>query len=414
MTIEQPADDTPATHEDQVEHLIELWSIHLPVRLDPWLPRAANALADGAWTAAWPRVAAYGPVVAFGIGFLAPLLLPLFTPDAGFNAVRAFSELLPLLAILVAAAFLSGTLGAALALGIAAGHLPGLLVLVVSVGMFGFENPLFVAVTVIGVVVMIALLVGLLTVGVPQVARMTAERTVERFARSAGRAAVLRTLLYAGVGAVMVYLWAQGMVVLLRPIFIWMGSTPTTPAIESVQLGWPWLVGTAVVAAVARMVLEQWVVARSERGRLPTELLTRRWELAQSSGRLAQRPEILHVAWTAVVVAFLLAGTYEAVFDPILVLLVVAGLGAWRRGMLGEVPDSWARRVERIPSVARLVAAPIIGYLLATVILELFWSWGSMRPVLLGALLTLAAFYALFPLPSRRIQGPVTAPAAAS
>src|SRR5439155_22699867 len=84
-------------------------------QLAPWLPPPADALADGAWTAAWPGVAAVTPLVALALGFLAPLLLP--------GLLDVYTESLPFMLLLVAAAILSGPAGLGLLLGYAVGML---------------------------------------------------------------------------------------------------------------------------------------------------------------------------------------------------------------------------------------------------------------------------------------------------
>jgi len=79
------------------------------------LPRVTDILVDGAWTAAWPPVAAFAPLAAFAVGLLAPLLWP------GIDSV--FSESLPFMMLVSMTALLSGPAGLMLWLGYIAGDL---------------------------------------------------------------------------------------------------------------------------------------------------------------------------------------------------------------------------------------------------------------------------------------------------
>ena len=92
-------------------------SARVPARLDPYSPALADAVADGAWTSAWPVVEARGPVVAFAAGVAAAVLWP------GVDFL--YSESLLLLVVFVVAAVMSGAIGVALAAGYVLGHLLG-------------------------------------------------------------------------------------------------------------------------------------------------------------------------------------------------------------------------------------------------------------------------------------------------
>jgi hypothetical protein len=88
---------------------------------------------------------------------------------------------------------------------------------------------------------------------------------------------------------------------------------------------------------------------------------------------------------------------YQAWIDPLVVAVVAATLQAWRAGLLGAASKSWVRSMSRIPSLLRLVAVLGFGYFLAAAIISSWSKTGSLRPVLIGSILVLAAFYVLFP-----------------
>jgi membrane protein required for beta-lactamase induction len=80
---------------------------------------------------------------------------------------------------------------------------------------------------------------------------------------------------------------------------------------------------------------------------------------------------------------------------------MVAVLSLWRSRLIRIIPmpSQWSLTIRRIPSLIRLAAAPFIGYWLATILITPMWvpTQTSLRPVMLGSLLTLLVFYVLFP-----------------
>jgi hypothetical protein len=243
------------------------------------------------------------------------------------------------------------------------------------------------------------LLLAIPTVLLPQLARSLSEAAVTRFGGAKIRVAV-RAVLYAAVCGALVYLWAQGTVVLIRPIFTWRGGsggTPTTPAIYQVQFRWVWLVGVAVAAAVARIVLEEIVARRAQGAGTVASLQAERWEDAERGARGRALPQAAHAILFAAGSTLLLAGAYENGWrDALMVLVITAVLGAWRAGLLIRIPPWLERGLGRIPAALRFAAAVLAGYWLASSM------YGTripttFTPLLFGALLTLAAVVVLFP-----------------
>lgn len=108
------------TSPDELDRrLVQIWSVHLPVWIDPWAVRLADAFADGAWTARWRKVSAFAPPIAFGVGFLFPVLWP-WMKDV-------YTESLLFMMIVVAGAILSGPVGVMLLLGYVLGDLASVL-----------------------------------------------------------------------------------------------------------------------------------------------------------------------------------------------------------------------------------------------------------------------------------------------
>src|SRR5260370_6591248 len=83
MSTEEPETNTEGKgagffSNPQIKRItrVQFWSTELPTMLDPWAPQLADSFADDAWMAPWRNVAAFGPLAALGIGFLAPWLWP--------------------------------------------------------------------------------------------------------------------------------------------------------------------------------------------------------------------------------------------------------------------------------------------------------------------------------------------------
>jgi hypothetical protein len=237
---------------------------------------------------------------------------------------------------------------------------------------------------------------------IPQLGRRMTDEITAMIPSRKDAPLILRALLYAVSVAVLVLLWCQAMIVLVRPVFIWANQSPTTEAVQEVQTRWQWIVGVAVVAALARVVLE--AIARSSHAATEIRRLeAERWRDAARRGAVWRRvPAVIRVALAAIVVTLILAGTYVTTADALVVLAAVAALKAWRGGLLGSLPAWWSATMRKVPALARLIIAPALGFVLAGIVIKMFWSTGSMRPVMIGALLTLVIFHLLFPLPPKR------------
>jgi uncharacterized protein YjeT (DUF2065 family) len=382
MASGQPANPSPPQNEKPVpgpgHRVLRLCSVKLPAKLRLVAPRLADALADGIWLAVWP----FGGGIVLGAlttGFLFPLLWP------GMHVI--YSESLLFLLLVVAAAFLNGCIAVMLLFGYAAGD-------IVHIGLgnlFSASNPLP---TLAGHLVGYSVL-GIVAVVLPAMARSMARQLASKTANSQ-----LSTLAEAGLfglaAGVLTYAWCQGAVVLLRPIFTWAGESPISEAIVHVQQDWPGLVAVAVVVASAKPFLEQ-LAQRS-----PSRVLISQWkrEVRASASQRRRIPAPVRLLFTSLIATFVLAGTYASWLDALLVFATTLGLGAWRSGLIGHFPAAWTQPISRIPVLLRFMAGLIVGYILSGVVLSGAWhQTDSLRPIMLGALLTLAALYVLLPKP---------------
>jgi hypothetical protein len=197
--------------------------------------------------------------------------------------------------------------------------------------------------------------------------------------------------------ALLIFLWCQATIVLIRPVFTWAGNSPTTEAVAQVQRKWTWLVAAAVGAVLLRAVAE--LLARRMAGwALVNSLQERRWSAPERRGALWRRvPLVIRVLIAAAAVTLLLAGTYVNKFDAGLVFVAVVLLKAWRSGVFGGVPAAWFTTVSKVPALIRFAIAPLLGFVAGWMIIRLFWSTGSLRPVMFATFFTVIFFHLLFP-----------------
>lgn len=368
--------------------LERLWSVQLPRTLDPWLSQAADALADGVWAAAWPRVAEFAPAVAFIVAFFAPLLWP------GINQI--YTESLLFVALIIAASILSGSSGLMILCGYILGDL-----LFGAARRVSFSDSF--AGRYLGQLVAY-LLLAQPTFLFPLLAKQFAGQIRIRPGSDPALRALVRAGLTAAAFALLIYLWSQGIVVLIRPLFTWLNQSPPIEAIEPIQTRWQVLVFVAILAALARVVLEDIVAPRRLRTAVVKALKQeRRATVHPQRGAFWQRaPVAARIGLAALLATLLLAGSYENALDAALVALVTAGLGVWRAGLIGRMPTIWAAAMLKIPALLRFGAALFIGNILSNAMLGALWTSqlfqsGSLRPVMVAALMTLVVFYLLFP-----------------
>lgn len=365
---------TPGATPDHATEPMRNWCVILPKTLDPWFPQLADALADGAWLASWKKASTI-PYVALAVGFLAPWAWP--------GILNIYSESLFFLMLVTAASIFSGTWGAAILAGYVVGDC---LRVILS----------FHLVTLLGHVVGY-LLLAVLILRIPPLARrlsdirkrVSADPTLAIAAQGAFRAVV---------SAGLVFLWCQGTIILIRPVFAGSGWFPTDAAVMQVQVHWPWLVTVAVIATFTRVVLEDFSVSRAVGAPLVAELRALRRASVIDRGTAWEKASAhTQVLLAAIFLTIILTGMYAGWIDPIIVLVVTGAAGAWRAGLIGRVPNGWVNLTDKIPPVVRMAVVPVGGYLISRTIISAFWSTRSFRPWMFGALSTLVLYYALFP-----------------
>ncbi|HEY0070099.1 MAG TPA: hypothetical protein VGE04_09055 [Chloroflexia bacterium] len=391
------------------ERLERFWYVKAPAWLDDWFPQIAKAMSDGAWLAAWRGVGASAPVIGFALGLLCRFIFP--------QIQSGYSDSLVFMMVVIAVSLLSGTMGAAMLGGyvvqdLIAGNQAAIYGRPAFTGSGAAGTPLGIA-GLLGGKLVSYLLLSIPAITLPLLVRQLAPSIKLSSITDPNSRLLALAGLHAAIAGVLVFLWAQSMIVLLRPLFTWVGADPSTAAIAPVQTQWNFLVGAGAVAAAVRVLVERKLSATSRRAIVAYSLQRLRFT-GEGQGILEKVPGIVRTAVPPVVITMTLAGTYDGWQDAVIVALMVAVLGLWRSRLIRLIPlpSQWSLTIRRIPALIRLAVAPFIGYWLSSIVLTPMWSTtNGLRPVMFGSLLTLLVFYVLFPpLPVVRGTAPQTQP----
>jgi hypothetical protein len=391
MTVPADPPSVPSS-PDPLLPLARLWYVRIPRALDRVSTLLADQFADGVWTASFRLVGALVPPIALLVGFLIPHTWP------GIQFV--YTEALVFLILAAAVGFLSGTAGIALVVGYVVADLLAGGLLNIDQNKFDRQIGQFA-----GHLVTDVLLAALIVV-LPNLARRMAEEIALPFAPEAKTARLAaRAALFGASAGILVFLWCQAMIALVRPAFTWAHHAPTTQAVAPLQDSWPWIAGAAAIAAVVRLVAEQWTGERPQLASRVVALIDARWAppLRRGSTRV---PPFVRVAGIAALTTFLLAGMYESLIDPVLMFAAVFALGAWRSHLFFRPPAVFVGILDRVPSIVRLVLAAVIGYVVAQAVMNPLYQNGDLRVVLIGALVSLLVLAVVFPGPRRAAPPP--------
>ncbi|MEQ1898510.1 MAG: hypothetical protein ABL971_14110 [Vicinamibacterales bacterium] len=244
------------------------------------------------------------------------------------------------------------------------------------------------------------LLLSVLVVALPQFAHLLTEASVVRlrFLRNREPRAVVRSLLLAVIYPCLVMAWCHAITVLMRPVFLWTGGSPSFAAVRETDTWWMWLVLASATAAVARGILEGVVAPRTGRAHEVEGLGHELRPLPQLPDAASRRvPETLRMLLAVIGMTVLLSGTFEGGTDALLAAATIGVFAMLSRGLGGWLTGSWATRVQKVPAALRIAAALGFGYVLALQTLELTWVTDSVRSVMIGTLLTLTLLFLLFP-----------------
>jgi len=345
------------------ESLIQFQWLRVPLLTARRWPAAGRAFADGHYLVHWRLLGAIAQPCAFLLG----VLLAALTRDVAYT-----SNL-----VTVAVLALVGVVGAALGLWATAGLGIGLLFFADNIAPGG-SGPSWILRGLLPALLGFVLL-GMLTVTVP-----LAMNGVRAMVRSAARVPQrMKTGVEAVAAAVSVgfaaWVWSNAAPLLIRPVFVWAGSSPTVDAIAPLQKNGIWLALVLALGAAGRVRLEQ-VGLVGYAARLSRVL----------SAGLAQRsrtviPALASALMGGCAMTLLLSGLIGNAFEALVVLAFFVGLLFLRR-RLQEHPPHVVGAILRVPRPARLAIGLLLAYGASSAVLSFFWvRTQSFLPVLVAA-----------------------------
>ncbi|HKT00712.1 MAG TPA: hypothetical protein VJT31_14370, partial [Rugosimonospora sp.] len=353
----------------------------------PRLPVLGTALADGAYLSAWP--------VAGAVALPAALLLGLLVGWRPWSAGDTYTATLLGMSLLVTVASLGAAPGTWATIGYVLGDL----------ALHQHGQSFYGSFTALILTVIVPLFIGYLLLAsalvlTPLVAARLGRRTVSwiRLSARPRPPTALAATAAALIAAALLWAWTHTVPTLIRPVYTWSGGQPPTDAIAPVQTQGAVLIVLALAVTAARVVAED-VAARRPRPVSPAPPATLRparpWPLWVS------------VPLRTLLTTFLMAGLFTAWWHALAFAAVFAGALALR-GTVLERSGAWARLVNRVPLLLRLLAAVAVSFVMAQVLIAPAWSGtDSFLPVLASATTALLVAALLLPgRPRRAAKGP--------
>jgi hypothetical protein len=366
-----------------MQTLAKIWWAGLPRLFRRAAITPAAALTDGLYITLAPPAAAFLPPSVFGLGLLFGWLHP------GFQNV--FSESLPFLIVAVLIGILSANLGAMFLIGFAIGDYflfyPGWM----------FEKHLFSVILYRFAFVIEYALLATLLVQIPLLTKSLLGQCYKILQLGQAVGVVFAVLGHILLSMTLVFLWAQIVPVLIRPVFVWAGHQPSEEVMQHLQQGNVWLlVAAAALASFVRMALQAVLAFSPEK----TERLAKMEEandLEEIRPLTLRTPRIIRAFFAALWSALLLSGLYSDLGDGILIAAIIFALQLVRLSVL-PLPAlaTWSRWMDKIPLLARLVFGGAVVLGVSALILPAFWR-ESFRPMLFLIIFGLVLFYLLNP-----------------
>lgn len=231
------------------DDLARLWWVRIPALLGRISGLLTSLASDGAYLRAWPAAAALAPIGCLLFGLLAG-----WTHFSNSYIALSYTNSLLLMALLTIFSGLGGGLG----VWLLAGYIFGDFLLFGHGEYMGAPSAQIMARLALPIAY---LLLGKLVILAPVVsrglrlqllARLKLTGTVGTAAGTAAHAAVQGAL-----QAALVWVWVQAAPTLIRPIFTWRGSAPTSEAMAPLQQQGLLLVVLALLMGIGRVVLER-------------------------------------------------------------------------------------------------------------------------------------------------------------
>jgi hypothetical protein len=336
------------------------------------------ALGEGVYLTAWPRFAALAPAGALLFGVI-----------AGWRRLggeQVFTQSEFIIAVAVGLGLVSAQLGALFTAGYAIGDF------------LLWRNPGFPVydlmdrLQLLGGLLVVYVALAMLAIGVPLAVRALRAQTPLPSEEAADARVVLDTLLGGVLAASLTYLYIQALPMLIRPLFVWRGSSPSVESVTPAQqLTWVFVL-VAVVVGAARVLVEYGAGVIDPGG------IGRRAAALDSPGAsLWERlPAVLRVAVASVVGTGLLGGLLFTWAEAGVLFGGLLTINAIRTFLPPRILV-WPRTMERIPAILRLPAALGLGYIVSSWVVSDRLFGHSFIPLIWGLLAALLCVALLFP-----------------
>ncbi|HEX6684217.1 MAG TPA: hypothetical protein VF062_15545 [Candidatus Limnocylindrales bacterium] len=367
-----------------------IW-VGVPLALRRFSTGLAVSSVDGLYLAARPLPGLIGPPLMLFVGFIVGAFHP------GFEYV--FTEALWLLLFVAAVGAISGALG----LYLTAGFILGDLALGAHPQWDRFTlGDSFDAPAQYGSMLITYALFAMLAVGVP----IAAKTFAAEFRLPAETPRALRALVGLGslviISGLLVWVWTQSAPLLVRPVFVWADFRPTVAAMFTTQEQGAGIVAVAVAATIARGVFQA-VLANpiGTRQTGPGDRMTyleNRFRTDEPVVPLLSRmPLVLRLIVRAAVLTAVLAGLYAAYWQAALTFVVLTLAQFITSPLLPLNLGAYARLINKVPRIIRLLIVMVPVYLLGALILPMFLRQESFLPFLLLALVSAVLMTLLSP-----------------
>jgi hypothetical protein len=327
--------------------------------------------------------------VSSPIVFLAGLLIG--WQHWGFS--RVFTESLPIMVLAVVLGVLSAHLGGMFLVGFALGDF--------LLAYTSWSYPAGIASHLLRVRIPLLIeygLLSLLSVNIPiltkaLISQLPLSPRISRTIRFA-----IAVIGHALLTYVLVYFWTQMAAILIRPVFTWVGSSPTVAAVQPLQASGSLIAFIAVLASLLRMGLQGLTAFQPEVG---SRLDALQKELASASPVLPATERVhpwVKVTIRTVWATLLLSGMFTNWLDPLLLGALILFLQAARSDLIRLPIGSWRAAVERVPLLFRLAGGMFIVYYVSQAILQ--WQMrqtNTFRPIVLLTAIALLILFVLNP-----------------
>jgi hypothetical protein len=361
------------------DSLIRLWWERLPLAVGRLSRTLLLVMSEGLYLVAWPTVAAFAPLVT--------LLAGLLVGWQRFGAETVFTQSVVILFLAV----IFGFMGAQLGMMFVAGYAVADFIL--------YGNPaapfgdLIAQLKFRLALVITYVALAVLAAGIPLAVRLLRAQMPLPTMGSADLVVVVDTAVGGIVGALFVFLYLQGLAVLIRPLYTWQGQVPPTDAVSLVQT-WGWAFAfIALIAAILRILMEYGMATLSPEaiGGVAESL-----EERVRSGFWERLPATAKTIAQAAVGTLVLAGLLDA-WSSALILFAGLLIVGWARRSLAVQINVWTRMIGRIPALLRLAIAVGGAYLLSFVLLTGRLYGSSFQPLVWALIISLMLTALLFP-----------------